>query len=180
MVWGEGINNVLKRNPTNCCFLNLFYISEGLFSGSCDTMLNDALYSTDGFKWETFNLIMHSTWKRRRTLNWSAPRWWRTAKCTRTAWIQSWCNWRSWNVSGTRLSTNVFLVMALNQFTSCYLRATDLVLLSSSHRLSNQEMMPNTLCLSAWLTKTSTVSKYGSWKRRATNFKLKLYAKKPR
>lgn len=173
MVWGEGIN----KKPYKLSLLSLFYSSEGLFSGSCDTVLSDAL---DGFKWETFNLIIHSTWKRRRTLNWSAPRWWRTAKCTRTAWIQSWCSWRSWNVSGTRLSTNVFLVMALNQFTSCYLRATDVVLLSSSHRLSSQEMTPNTLCLNAWLTKTSTASKYGSWKRRATNFKLKLYAKKPR
>lgn len=52
-------------------------------------------------------------------------------------------------MSGTRLSTNVFLAMALNQFTSRYLRATDIVLLSSSHRLSSQEMMLNTSCLNA-------------------------------
>lgn len=77
---------------------------------------------SDGFKWASFNLIIHSTWKKRRTLSWSAPLWWRTAKCTRTAWIPSWCSWKRWNVNGTRLSTNGFLMMALDQLTSCCLK----------------------------------------------------------
>lgn len=106
--WGVGINKVLKRNPTNCCFQIFLTVRFPLRVMQYSfEWCHFALYSVDGFKWEMFNLIMHSTWKRRRTLNWSAPLWWRTAKCTRTAWIRSWCSWKRWNVSGTRLSTNV-------------------------------------------------------------------------